>query len=73
MEIDLNADLGEGFGPWSMGQDEALMPLISSANIACGYHAGDPLIMRERVRQALSASMSARMSVFPIVRALAAV
>ena len=54
MDIDLNADLGEGFGPWPMGQDEALMPLISSANIACGYHAGDPLIMRERVRQALS-------------------
>ena len=52
MDIDLNADLGEGFGPWPMGQDEALM--ISSANIACGYHAGDPLIMRERVRQALS-------------------
>jgi len=54
MDIDLNADLGEGFGPWQMGQDEDLMPLISSANIACGYHAGDPLIMRERVRQALS-------------------
>lgn len=54
MRIDLNADLGEGYGPWPMGQDEALMPLISSANIACGYHAGDPLIMRARVMQALS-------------------
>jgi UPF0271 protein len=54
MRIDLNADLGEGYGPWRMGQDEALMPLISSANIACGYHAGDPLIMRARVTQALS-------------------
>ena len=54
MQIDLNADLGEGYGPWPMGQDEALIPLISSANIACGYHAGDPLIMRARVRQALS-------------------
>ena len=54
MQIDLNADLGEGYGPWPMGQDEALMPLISSANIACGYHAGDPLIMRKRVSQALS-------------------
>jgi UPF0271 protein len=54
MQIDLNADLGEGYGPWPMGQDEALMPMISSANIACGYHAGDPLIMRARVKQAFS-------------------
>ena len=52
MKIDLNADLGEGFGPWRMGEDEALMRLISSANVACGYHAGDPLIMDTTVRLA---------------------
>lgn len=52
MRIDLNADLGEGFGPWRMGEDEALMPLISSANVACGFHAGDPTIMDATVRRA---------------------
>jgi UPF0271 protein len=40
--IDLNADVGESFGPWPMGADEALMPLVSSVNVACGAHAGDP-------------------------------
>lgn len=52
MEIDLNADLGEGFGPWRMGDDGALMEVVSSANIACGYHAGDPVIMDRTVRLA---------------------
>jgi UPF0271 protein len=52
MEIDLNADVGEGFGPWRMGDDAALMEVISSANIACGYHAGDPVIMDRTVRLA---------------------
>lgn len=42
MKVDLNADLGEGFGPWPMGADAAMMDVISSANIACGFHAGDP-------------------------------
>jgi 5-oxoprolinase (ATP-hydrolysing) subunit A len=50
MDIDLNADLGEGFGPWRMGDDEALLEVLSSANIACGFHAGDPLIMERTVR-----------------------
>ena len=40
-EIDLNSDLGEGFGPWAMGDDETMLSLVSSANIACGGHAGD--------------------------------
>ncbi len=40
--IDLNADVGESFGPWPMGADEALIPLVSSVNVACGAHAGDP-------------------------------
>ena len=54
MEIDLNADLGEGFGPWQMGDDESLLDVLSSANIACGFHAGDPLIMERTVRAALA-------------------
>lgn len=47
--IDLNSDLGESFGAWTMGQDEALMPSITSANIACGVHAGDPSVMRKTI------------------------
>ena len=47
--IDLNADLGESFGPWPMGTDEALMSSITSANVACGFHAGDPSVMRRTV------------------------
>jgi len=54
MEIDLNADLGEGYGPWQKGEDEALLGLVSSANVACGFHAGDPAIMDRSVRQALA-------------------
>lgn len=44
--IDLNADVGESFGAWTLGDDEALMPSLSSANIACGFHAGDPSVIR---------------------------
>jgi len=54
MDIDLNADLGEGFGPWRMGEDEALLDIVSSANVACGFHAGDPVIMDRTVRLALA-------------------
>jgi UPF0271 protein len=50
--IDLNCDMGEGYGAYTLGADEQLMPLISSANIACGYHAGDPLVMDQTVRSA---------------------
>ena len=53
MTIDINCDMGEGFGPWPMGNDDALMQHITSANIACGFHAGDPLIMQKTVRLAL--------------------
>lgn len=52
--IDLNCDLGESFGAWRMGDDAALLALVSSANIACGFHAGDPSIMRDTVAQALA-------------------
>lgn len=44
--IDLNADLGEGFGVWQLGDDDALLGVVSSANVACGFHAGDPSTMR---------------------------
>jgi UPF0271 protein len=44
--IDLNADVGEGFGRWTLGDDEALLSIVTSANVACGFHAGDPNIMR---------------------------
>src|SRR5262245_47503917 len=49
MRIDLNSDLGESFGPWPMGQDDALMTSITSANVACGFHAGDPSVMRRTI------------------------
>lgn len=49
--IDLVADLGEGFGDWRMGDDEALLEVVTSANIACGFHAGDPAIMDATVAQ----------------------
>jgi UPF0271 protein len=45
--IDLNSDVGEGFGPYTMGQDEEIFPFITSANIACGFHAGDPTQIRK--------------------------
>ena len=51
--IDLNADMGESFGPWVMGNDAALMDVISSANVACGYHAGDPDVMAKTMALAL--------------------
>ena len=49
-KIDMNSDLGEGFGAWSMGDDKEVLSSVSSANVACGYHAGDPSIMRETVK-----------------------
>lgn len=53
-EIDLNCDMGESFGPWRMGEDEALLELVTSANVACGYHAGDPPAIERTVQLALS-------------------
>jgi UPF0271 protein len=51
-QIDLNCDLGESFGAWRMGEDAALLDVVSSANIACGFHAGDPVIMQRTVELA---------------------
>ncbi|MDH2430350.1 LamB/YcsF family protein [Sphaerisporangium sp. TRM90804] len=52
MSIDLNSDLGEGLGRWELGDDEALLAVVTSANVACGFHAGDPSIMRRTCRTA---------------------
>ena len=47
LRIDLNSDMGESFGAWKMGNDEAILPYVTSANIACGFHGGDPATMRK--------------------------
>jgi UPF0271 protein len=52
-KIDLNCDMGESYGAWKMGADAGVMPYISSANIACGFHAGDPATIRKTVRLAV--------------------
>jgi UPF0271 protein len=51
-QVDLNADMGESFGPWNMGDDESLLQIITSANIACGFHAGDWDVMAKTMAQA---------------------
>ncbi|MGX5697671.1 LamB/YcsF family protein [Agromyces soli] len=51
--IDLNSDLGESFGSWRLGDDEAMFALVTSANVACGFHAGDPVTMRRSVELAV--------------------
>jgi UPF0271 protein len=50
--IDLNCDLGEAFGPWTLGRDEEILDAVTSINVACGFHAGDPGVMRRTVRLA---------------------
>ncbi|EKT4485508.1 5-oxoprolinase subunit PxpA [Pseudomonas putida] len=50
--IDLNSDMGEGFGTWQMGDDDAILDIVSSANVACGFHAGDPHIMARTFAEA---------------------
>jgi len=56
--MDLNSDLGEGYGPWAMGDDAALLDIVTSANIACGFHAGDPTIMARTVELATERHVS---------------
>ena len=56
--VDLNCDMGESFGAWHLGHDAAIMPFITSANIACGFHAGDPAVMKRTVRLALRHSLA---------------
>jgi UPF0271 protein len=55
VSIDLNADLGESYGRWTLGNDAAMLSLVTSANIACGFHAGDPTTLRRACRQAVEA------------------
>ena len=52
MHIDLNSDLGESFGAWRMGDDAAMLDVVSSANVACGFHAGDPAGILNTLRAA---------------------
>ncbi len=58
MRVDLNADLGESYGAFRIGDDEGLLPLVTSANVACGYHGGDPSVMRRTVRFARDAGVA---------------
>jgi UPF0271 protein len=58
MRINLNADLGESFGAWRMGDDPALLRIVGSANVACGFHGGDPLVMAQTVALAGQAGVS---------------
>lgn len=57
MRIDINSDLGEGFGPYAIADDAGLMGIITSANLACGYHAGDPVIMDRTIGLAKAAGV----------------
>ena len=57
IKVDLNCDLGESFGAYTIGMDEKVIPLISSCNIACGFHASDPVVMRNTVRLAEEAGI----------------
>jgi UPF0271 protein len=56
--VDLNADLGEGFGAWRLGDDDALLAVVTSANIACGFHAGDPSTMRRVCAAAIAGGVA---------------
>lgn len=58
IEVNLNADMAEGFGAYDIGNDEAILKVIDSANVACGFHAGDPSVMRRVVRQAKQLGVS---------------
>ncbi len=56
--MDLNSDLGEGFGQWTLGDDDALLGVVTSANVACGFHAGDPVILRRVCDRAAAAGVA---------------
>jgi UPF0271 protein len=57
-KIDINSDMGESFGSYKMGDDEALLKVVSSANVACGFHAGDPIVMHRTIKNALAEGVS---------------
>jgi 5-oxoprolinase (ATP-hydrolysing) subunit A len=56
--VDLNSDLGEGFGHWTLGDDDALLQVVTSANVACGFHAGDPSILRHVCSRAVGTGVA---------------
>ncbi|PWW23904.1 UPF0271 protein [Geodermatophilus normandii] len=58
LSMDLNSDLGEGFGQWTLGDDDALLGVVTSANVACGFHAGDPVILRRVCDRAAAAGVA---------------
>src|SRR6476620_10566990 len=58
LEIDLNSDVGESFGRWALGDDEAMMLSVTSANVACGFHAGDPSTLRRTCALAAQAGVT---------------
>ena len=66
MFVDLNSDLGESFGSWKMGNDDQILPVVTSANIACGFHAGDPLGILKTLRKAveLNVTIGAHVSLY---------
>ena len=70
MAITINCDIGEAYGLYTFGNDERIMPFISIANVACGFHASDPSVMHATVRLALepTASRSARTRLCPTAR-----
>ena len=57
-QIDLNSDLGESFGHYTIGNDDKIIPLITSANVACGYHASDPVVMMETIQRVKEAGIA---------------
>jgi UPF0271 protein len=63
MRVDLNADAGESFGTWAIGDDAALLPYVTSVNVACGFHAGDPSVIRRTIR--LAAEVGVRVGAHP--------
>ena len=56
--VDLSADIGESFGSWRMGRDEEILDSLTSANVACGFHAGDPRVMQQSVAACLARGRS---------------
>ena len=56
--VDLNSDLGEGFGHWTLGDDDSLLDIVTSANVACGFHAGDPSILRHVCERAVQSGVA---------------
>ena len=64
-KVDLNSDLGESFGAYTIGMDEQVIAQITSANIACGFHAGDPLVMDKTVATAKSGIWQTQYGLFP--------